>query len=175
MVLALGSVTVASASGSTFLSHPPGALLAAAVGAQLFLGLLNSIECGAVSLLSSKTIQLQSLDLLVTVRWENCKVVNYVSGGFAAPVIYLISADGLVSQVNSALFEGARLCNTLFPSSKNQNLEKALYINEANGELLLLLLLKGITAEGCVFAEGNGALSGRWTVRVDGGTLSWMP
>ena len=174
MVLALGIVTASSASASTFLSHPPGLLLAAVLGAQLFGTLNNSIECDGASLLNSKTTQLQFLNLLVTVQWENCKVVNYVSGGFE-PVTYLISADGLVSQVNSASFFGARLCTVTFPSSKNQNLEKALYINETNGELLLLLLLKGLTAEGCLSSGGKGTLLGRWTVRVDGGTLSWMP
>jgi hypothetical protein len=183
-VCALSAIVVSDASASpTFLSHPAGALLlATADNFQNFHtpGGALTVQCGKLKLLPPDTApSLQALSILVTVDYENCEVLT-VATALVHPVRYLIDANGLVTLENTVLILAGEACRITIPAAKNQSLKTVKFDNQANGSILLLSKVTGITSSGsgllCAYAEeSNGTYEGNARVIVEGGVVRWDP
>ena len=156
-VFAASAIPVSSASATTFLAHPnsgtfPLLVLGLTQGPQVFSTAAGTIECkhfGGHGLAEA----LETLQSLTAVSVTGCTAF-----GLAAKITtgkFLFNAHGLISLENTITITTTG-CTVTIPSSKNQNLEKVLYLNIGN-DILIHSDVNGITSSGtgaaCTYAE----------------------
>jgi hypothetical protein len=180
-VCAVSAISVSSASASLFLAHPnsgtfPLLILALAQGSQLFhVPAAGNVECNHFKG-HGVAEALRTLQQLLTFSYSGCTAFGLTAT--VNTLKYLFSADGLASLENTVEIK-ALGCTITIASSKNQNLEKLLYLNTGN-DILIHSDLNGITSFGtgvsCAYAEeSGGTFRGLALGFADGGSVHWDP
>jgi hypothetical protein len=175
---AFSALASASALGSpVFLAHGAGPLLASADNTNTFHapGAGINVECTALKLAQGVPPALQFLSILVTIQYESCKAAGVAAT--VSPVQYIIDANGEVTLENQVTIKGLG-CSVTIPPAKNHNLRTVKFDNQANGTILLLSSVSGITSFGegtlCTYGEESaGTYTGNARVALDGGSLKW--
>jgi hypothetical protein len=179
---AFSAMAVSSASAAPlFLAHPPGGLLTAvASNTQILKTVAGNIECTSVKLLppgDTAPATLRSLSVLAVIDYEKCKAFGLAA--VVHPVRYLIDANGLVTLENTVLVL-ALSCTVTIPAAKNQSLNTVKFVNTANGGILLVAKVNGVTSSGtgsaCTYAEEHeGVAEGNIIVTASAGVIRWDP